>query len=184
MGKSTTARLFAEAGDAVYDADLAVHRLYRGKAVAPVEAEFPGVAVDGEIDRAKLGALVINNAEAMARLEAIVHPLVRAEEAAFLAAARGEGRPIAVLDIPLLFETKQARRVRAVAVVSAPAEVQRARVLARPGMTEERFEAIRGRQMADAEKRRNAHFVIDTGESVALTRSRVVGVRRALLSLG
>jgi dephospho-CoA kinase len=184
MGKSTTARLFAERGDAVYDADAAVHRLYAGAAAGPVGAAFPGVMVDGVVDRARLSAAVLGNPEALARLEAIVHPLVRAEEVRFLDAARAAGHAIAVLDIPLLLETGRERDVDAVAVVSAPAGVQRARVLARPGMTQERYDSILARQMPDAQKRRRAHFVIDTGVSVADAARQVDGLRRAVLGMG
>lgn len=184
MGKSTTARLFAAHGDAVHDADAAVHRLYRGAAVSPVGEAFPGVVVDGEVDRRRLSAAVLGNAEAMARLEAIVHPLVRAEEERFLAAARAEGRRIAVLDIPLLLETGRDRDVDVVVVASAPETVQRARVLARPGMKPERFEAILARQMPDAQKRRRAHFIVDTGTSVEDAARQVAAIRQACLRLG
>lgn len=184
MGKSTTARLFGAHGDAVHDADAAVHRLYRGAAVSPVGEAFPGVVVDGEVDRRRLSAAVLGNAEAMARLEAIVHPLVRAEEERFLAAARAEGRRIAVLDIPLLLETGRDRDVDVVVVASAPETVQRARVLARPGMTPERFEAILARQMPDAQKRRRAHFIVETGTSVEDAARQVAAIRQACLRLG
>lgn len=184
MGKSTTAGLFARAGDAVYDADAVVHRLYRGAAVEPVGRVFPGVVVDGEVDRKRLSAAVLGDADAMARLEAIVHPLVRAEEERFLEAARREGRRIAVLDLPLLFETGRDGEVDCVVVTSAPEAVQRARVLARPGMTPERLDAILARQMPDAEKRRRAHFIIDTSESVEDAARQVDAVRRACMGLG
>lgn len=184
MGKSTTARLFADAGDAVHDADAAVHRLYRGEAVEPVGAAFPGVVVDGAVDRQRLSAAVLNDPAAMARLEGIVHPLVRADEGRFLDEARAAGRRIAVLDVPLLLETGRERDVDCVVVVSAPEAVQRARVLARPGMTPERLDAILARQMPDAQKRRRAHFVIDTGESVEDAARQVAAVRRACMGLG
>ncbi|MFG1310029.1 dephospho-CoA kinase [Xanthobacter tagetidis] len=180
MGKSATAAMFRAMGVPVHDADAAVHRLYEGAAVAPVEAAFPGVTRDGAIDRPALSARVLNDADAMKRLEAIVHPLVRAEETAFLDAARRAGARLAVLDIPLLFETGGAARVDAIAVVSAPIAVQRARVLDRPGMTQARFEAILARQVPDAEKRRRAHFVIDTGRGFEAARRQVAGVVRAL----
>lgn len=184
MGKSATAAMFRDMGVPVHDADAAVHLLYAGAAVAPVEAAFPGVTRDGAIDRPALSARVLNDAAAMARLEAIVHPLVRAEENKFLDAARRAGARLAVLDIPLLFETGGDRRVDAVAVVSAPIAVQRARVLDRPGMTEARFEAILAKQMPDAEKRRRAHFVIDTGRGFEAARHQVKGVARALAGPG
>ncbi|TCT05957.1 dephospho-CoA kinase [Aquabacter spiritensis] len=184
MGKSATAGLFAEAGIPVYDADARVHALYRGAAVAPVEAAFPGVARDGAIDRAALSRQVLGDPEAMKRLEAIVHPLVREEEAAFLAAARAAAARLVVLDIPLLFETGGAGRVDAVAVVSAAKSVQAARVLARPGMTPERFALILDKQMADSEKRRRAHFVIDTGRGFPAARHQVRGIVRALAGPG
>lgn len=171
MGKSTTAQIFRELGVPVHDADAAVHALYGAEGVAPVEAAFPGVTQDGRIDRTLLGARVLGDEAAMKRLEAIVHPLVHAREKAFLEAAETAGAPIAVLDIPLLFETGGENRVDAVLVVSAPETVQRARVLARPGMTEEKFAAILARQVPDCEKRRRADHVIDTGHG--LDRARV-----------
>lgn len=180
MGKSTTARMFAARGAAVFDADAAVHALYRGAAVAPVEAAFPGVVVDGAIDRVRLGAIVAGDRAALLRLEAIVHPLVRAEERRFAAAAAAAGRRILVLDVPLLFETGGAARVDAVLVVTAAPGVQRSRVLARPGMTEARFEALLARQMPDAEKRRRAHFLIDTSFGLAAAEDAVSDVLRAL----
>ena len=164
MGKSTTAKMFAEEGVPVHDSDEAVHRLYAGAAVPAVEAAFPGVTVDGRIDRTLLGQRVIGNTEAIGRLERIVHPLVRADADAFLARCRASGSPIAVLDIPLLFETGGRERVDKVVVVSAPPDVQRARVLARPGMTPAKFEAILARQVPDADKRQKADFVIETSD--------------------
>ena len=184
MGKSATAAMFRALGVPVHDADAAVHKLYAGAAVAPVEAAFPGVAKDGVIDRPALSARVLEDREAMKRLEAIVHPLVRAEETKFLDAARRAGARLAVLDIPLLFETGAVGRVDAVAVVSAPLAVQRARVLDRPGMTPARFEAILAKQMPDAEKRSRAHFVIDTGRGFEAARRQVAGVVRALAGPG
>ncbi|QRG08194.1 dephospho-CoA kinase [Xanthobacter dioxanivorans] len=184
MGKSATARLFRAHGVPVHDADASVHGLYRGAAVGPVEAAFPGVARDGAVDRAALGARVLGDGEAMRRLEAIVHPLVRAEEESFLASARAAGARLVVLDIPLLFETGGAGRADAIAVVSAPKAVQRARVLDRPGMTDDKFEAILAKQMPDAEKRRRAHFVIDTGRGYASAEHQVAGIVRALAGPG
>src|SRR4051812_31237613 len=142
MGKSTTAKLFAEAGVPVHDSDEAVHRLYAGAAAPLVEAEFPGTVVDGVVDRAALARQVVGDVTAIRRLEAIVHPLVRADADAFLARRRAAGEALVVLDIPLLFETNGTGRVDRIAVVSAPADVQRERVLSRPGMTLEKFEAI------------------------------------------
>ncbi|MFG1376465.1 dephospho-CoA kinase [Xanthobacter autotrophicus] len=184
MGKSATAGLFRAMGVPVHDADASVHALYRGAAVAPVKVAFPGVTREGAIDRAALGARVLADPEAMTRLEAIVHPLVRAEEEAFLAKARSARARLVVLDIPLLFETGGTGRVDAVAVVSAPKAVQRARVLERAGMTEAKFEAIVGKQMPDAEKRRRAHFVIDTGRGFPAAAHQVAGIVRALSGPG
>lgn len=180
MGKSTTAKMFAEAGVPVHDSDEAVHRLYSGPAVPRVEAAFPGMTVDGRIDRARLGERVIGDAEAIRKLERIVHPLVRADADAFLARHRAAGAKLAVLDIPLLFETGGRDRVDKVVVVSAPAEVQRERVLARPGMTPDKFEAILARQVPDAEKRRLADFVVDTGAGMEAARE---SVRRIIADL-
>ena len=176
MGKTTTAALFRQAGVPVYDADAAVHALYApgGAAVAPVEAAFPGVCVGGEIDRARLSERIAADPAALTRLEAIVHPLVAAERAAFLRSA--EGHDVAVLDIPLLFETRAEALVQAVVVVSAPPDVQRQRVLARPGMSEAKFLALLARQTPDAEKRRRADFVIDTGAGVEVAARRVAEI--------
>jgi dephospho-CoA kinase len=162
MGKSTTARMFETEGAPVYDADAAVHELYGrgGAAVGPVSAAFPGVAPEGFIDRDRLGSQVLDNPEALKRLEAIVHPLVGAHRAVFFQRVANE--PVVVLDVPLLFETGGEAFVDAVAVVSAPAAVQRARVLERAGMTPAKFEAILARQTPDADKRARADFVIDT----------------------
>ncbi len=181
MGKSTTSAMFQAEGVPVYDSDAAVHALYAagGAAVAPVEAAFPGVVVDGAIDRAKLSARVVGDPDALAKLEAIVHPLVGAHRIGFFETARAEGHEIVVLDIPLLFETGGEKKVDKVVVVSAPADVQRARVLARPEMTPEKFEAILARQTPDAEKRARADFVIDTGLGLDSARQQV----RDLLTL-
>ncbi len=180
MGKSTTAALFRAAGAAVHDADRSVHALYRGRAVPLIEAAFPDAVVDGAVDRARLGAIVLKDDAAMKRLEAIVHPLVREEEAAFLAAASAAGRRVAVLDVPLLLETGRGRAVDAVVLVTADPAVQRARVLARPGMDEARFAAILARQMPDAEKRCRAHFLIDTGHGMAFAERAVAAILRAV----
>jgi dephospho-CoA kinase len=168
MGKSTTAQMFIAQGVPVYDSDAAVHALYAqgGAAVAPVEAAFPGVVVDGAIDRARLSQRVLGNPEALKALEAIVHPLVGADRAGFFADAVGKGADIVVLDVPLLYETGGDRKVDKVVVVSAPADLQRQRVLARPGMDAAKFEAILARQTPDAEKRARADFVVDTGQGL------------------
>ncbi|MCG8441201.1 MAG: dephospho-CoA kinase [Caulobacterales bacterium] len=182
MGKSTTAAMFADEGAPVFDADAAVHALYEpgGAAVDAVGAAFPGVVREGRVDRAALGAEVRGNAEAFARLEAIVHPLVAAERRAFLDASRAKGAPVAILDIPLLFETGGDKDVDAVIVVSAPAKVQRERVLARPGMTESAFEAILARQTPDSVKRARADWVIDTSRGFDEARAQVRAVLAAL----
>jgi len=182
MGKSTTAALFAEAGVPVHDSDAAVHRLYEGDAVAPVEAAFPGVAVDGKVDRAKLAAQLIGKPDAIKRLEAIVHPLVRAATQRFVQAQAAKGARVVVLDIPLLLETGGEKNVDAIVVVSTPSEVQRARVLARPGMTAEKLDALLARQMPDAEKRARAHFVVDTSRSFDSARAQVHGILRAIVA--
>jgi dephospho-CoA kinase len=173
MGKSTTAGFFAEAGVPVHDADLTVHRLYCGEAAAVIEAEFPGVSNAQGIDRDKLAKRVLDDPEALRRLEAIIHPLVRREEARFLDEAERAGAPVVVLDIPLLFETGSDRRVDAVVVVTAPAEVQRARALGRSGMTEEKLRALLAKQMPDAEKRRRTDFVVDTSQGFDFARQQV-----------
>jgi dephospho-CoA kinase len=182
MGKTTVARMFAEEGAPAFDSDAAVHALYApgGAAVAAVEEEFPGVVCDGAVDRAALSARVVGNPEALRRLESIVHPLVRQAQAEFLREHRAAGARCVVLDIPLLFESGGAQGVDKVVVVSAAPEVQRARVLARPGMTEQKFEGILARQMPDEEKRRRADFVIDTGGTFESTRAQVRAVLDAL----
>src|SRR5205823_6608405 len=173
MGKSTTARFFAEAGVPVHDADAVVHRLYEGEAVKAIEAAFPGTTADGRVDRKLLAARVLDDPAALKRLESIVHPLVQAAERRLLADAEARGENIAVLDIPLLFETGGEKRVDAVVVVSAPPEVQQARVLERPGMTMEKLEAILAKQMPDAEKRARADFVVDTAQRSEAARPQV-----------
>jgi dephospho-CoA kinase len=173
MGKSTVGEFFTESGVPVYDADAAVHRLYAADAVPLIEVAFPGTVQDGVVDRTRLGAQVVGDPEALRRLESIVHPLVRRAEQQFLAQAEAAGAPVAVLDIPLLFETGGEERCDAVVVVSAPAEIQRSRVMARPGMTEEKFTGLLGKQMSDAEKRRRADFVVDTSQDFDSTRAQV-----------
>ena len=183
MGKSTTAAFFRTFGVPVHDADATVHALYRGAAVEPIEAAFPGTTRDGVVDRTLLAARVLGDAAAIARLEAIVHPLVRDAERAFLAAARAAGHRVVVLDIPLLFETGAEARVDAVVTVTAPLEVQRTRVLARRGMTDEKLDHILARQMSDAEKRRRSHFLLDTGRGLEPARRQVAGVLRAVAAM-
>ena len=176
MGKSTTARMFREAGVPVHDSDEAVHRLYAGTAVPLVEAAFPGTVINGEVDRKRLADRVLSDTDALRRLESIIHPLVRGDADAFLASHRENGTPLVVLDIPLLFETGGRHRVDKVVVVTADAAIQRARVLARPGMTEERLRSILARQVPDAEKRRQADFVIDTGLGMEAARAEVARI--------
>lgn len=180
MGKSTTARMFAARGVPVHDADAAVRRLYAGAAVAPVEAAFPGVVVDRRIDRERLAEAVVGKPDALAQLESIVHPLVGEAEQRLLEAARRARARLAVLDIPLLFESGAEQRVDIIVVVTAPPEVQRQRVLARPGMSEAKFEALLKRQMPDAEKRRRAHFMVDTGRGMESAERQVDTILRAL----
>lgn len=184
MGKSTTAKMFAEAGVPVHDSDETVHRLYAGKAAPLIEAAFPGVVVGGVVDRTRLAARVLGDPGALKRLEAVIHPLVRADADAFLARQRASGAPLAVLDIPLLFETGGRDRVDKVVVVSAAPDIQRKRVLARPGMTVEKFEAILGRQIPDAEKRRHADFVVDTGQGFDAARAAVGKIVQGLVGEG
>lgn len=178
MGKSTTTQMFAEAGALVWNADEAVHALYApgGAAVGPVGDAFPDVVVDGVVDRARLAAVLGRDPAAFARLEAIVHPLVLAGRLEALAAAEARGVALAVLDIPLLYETGGDAAVDAVVVVTADADIQRRRVLARPGMTVERLDAILARQLPDAEKRRRADFLVDTGPGLAPARARVAEI--------
>lgn len=180
MGKSATAAILRRCGAPVHDADACVHRLYRGAAAPLIEAAFPGVVADGVVDRAALSRLVLGRPERMAALEAIVHPLVRGERNRVLAAAAAARVAVAVLDIPLLFETGGDADCDAVLVVTAPAEEQRRRVLARPGMTADRFEAIHAKQMPDAEKRRRAHFLVDTGRGFPAAEAQIRGILRAL----
>lgn len=178
MGKSTTAALFREEGIPVNDADEIVHQLYSGKAAPLIEAAFPGTTVDGVVDRARLSAQLAAQPEAFKRLEAIVHPLVRDAELAFRRSAADAGHDMIVLDIPLLFETGGEARVDAIVVVSCDPDLQRARVLARPGMTVEKFEMILSRQVPDADKRRRADYVIDTGHGLETARAAVKAIIR------
>lgn len=180
MGKSTTAKMFAAEGVPVHDADATVHALYAGRAAPLIEAAFPGTVVDGKVERTLLSPRVLGNPEAMKKLEAIVHPLVRDEEQRFLARARAAGNQIVLLDIPLLFETGGADRVDAIVVVTADADIQRKRVLDRPGMTEETFEAILSKQMPDVEKRERADFLVDTGKGMDSARHQVKEILNVL----
>jgi dephospho-CoA kinase len=173
MGKSTTAKLFAEAGAPVYDADAAVHRLYEGEAVPAIEAAFPGTTADGKVDRALLSARVLHDPAAMKQLEQIVHPMLGASRQKFLHDAEQSGAPVAVVDVPLLFETGGEKRVDAVVVVTTTSEIQRQRVLARDNMTREMFDTILARQLPDTEKRKRADFVVDTSHGLDPVRARI-----------
>jgi dephospho-CoA kinase len=173
MGKSTTAKLFAEAGVPVYDADAAVHQLYEGEAVPAIEAAFPGTTAAGKVDRAKLSAQVVHDPAAMRRLEEIVHPMLGASRQKFFADAEAAGAPVVVVDVPLLFETGGEKRVDAVVVVTTSPELQRERVRARGTMDEEKFNSILARQLPDAEKRKRADFVVDTSHGLDPVRARI-----------
>jgi dephospho-CoA kinase len=183
MGKSTTAGLFREAGVPVYDADATVHMIYEGEAAPAVEAAFPGTTVDGKVDRQKLSARVLNDAAAMKRLEQIVHPMLRAHQQAFLDAAERSGTPVAVLDVPLLFETGGESRVDAIVVVTTAPDIQRQRILERPMMTPEKLDAILARQLPDAEKRRRADFVVDTSHGIEPVRRQIGDILRQLATM-
>jgi dephospho-CoA kinase len=182
MGKSTTAAMFREAGIPVYDADAAVHDLYDqgGAAVGPVGEAFPGVVKDGRIDREELRKRVLGQPEELKRLNAIVHPLVGRDRVGFFKAAEESGADMVILDVPLLYETGGDANVAAVIVVSAPPQMQRERVLARPGRTPDRLDAILAQQLADAEKRARAHYVVDTGQGLEHARSQVAEIIAAL----
>jgi dephospho-CoA kinase len=183
MGKSTTARVFAEAGVPVHDADATVHRLYDGEAAPAIEAAFPGTTSGGKVDRVKLAARVLDDKAALRQLESIVHPLVREAETRFLAEAERNGAPVVVLDIPLLFETGGQERVDAVVTVSAPAELQRARLLERAGMTQEKLEALIANQLPDAEKRRRADFILDSSQGFEAARNQVAEILRQVANM-
>jgi dephospho-CoA kinase len=180
MGKSTTARFFAEAGVPVFDSDAEVHALYEGEAVAAIEQAFPGSTAGGKVDRDRLAEIVLHEPAKLARLEAIVHPLVRRATDRFLAAATESGAPTVVLDVPLLFEIGADRRCDAVVVVSAPPEIQRRRAFERPGMTEEKFAAITAKQMPDAEKCRRADFIVDSSQDFEHARAQVRDILHAV----
>ncbi|HLZ04486.1 MAG TPA: dephospho-CoA kinase [Bradyrhizobium sp.] len=173
MGKSTTAKLFEEAGVPVYDADAAVHELYEGQAVPAIEAEFPGTTADGKVDRARLSARVVHDPAAMRRLEKIVHPMLGASRQKFFDNAEAAGKPVVVVDVPLLFETGGENRVDAVVVVTTSAELQRERVLARGTIDRDKLDAILARQMPDAEKRKRADFIVDTSHGLDPVRARI-----------
>ncbi len=181
MGKTTTADLFRQAGLPVFDADATVHALYEGPLAADIEAVFPGATVEGRVDRERLSEQLSGDGAAFRKLEAIVHPAVRRSEDDFVERYRRAGAPAVVLDIPLLFETGRQGDFDKIVVVSAPAEVQRARVLARPGMTPEKFEAVLARQMPDAEKRERADFTVPSGEGIAAAKASVEAILRQLL---
>jgi len=173
MGKSTTAKLFAEAGVPVYDADATVHLIYEGEAAPAIEAAFPGTTVDGKVDRTKLSAQVLHDAAAIRRLEQIVHPMLGAYHQKFLRDAEQSGAAVAVVDVPLLFETGGEKRVDAVVVVTTSPDIQRQRILARDNMTAEKLDAILARQLPDAEKRKRADFVVDTSDGLDPVRARI-----------
>jgi len=173
MGKSTTAKLFAEAGVPVYDADATVHKVYEGEAAPAVEAAFPGTTVNGKVDRQKLSARVVHDPAAIRQLEAIVHPMLRSYHQKFLEQAEASGAPVAVMDVPLLFETGGDKRVDAVVVVTTSPELQRERILARGTMTGEALDAILARQMPDSEKRKRADFVVDTSHGLDPVRAQI-----------
>jgi dephospho-CoA kinase len=183
MGKSTAAKFFAEAGVPVHDSDAVVHALYEGEAVAAIAAAFPGTTVDGKVDRGKLAARIIDDKAALARLEAIVHPLVAKARDKFLADAQARGSPVVVLDIPLLFEIGGEGSCDAVVVVSAPADMQRARAFERPGMTEEKFATLLAKQVPDEEKRRRADFIVDSSRGFDYARAQVRDILEAIAKM-
>ena len=183
MGKSRTASFFAEQGVPVYDSDAAVHALYAGEAAPMIESAFPGTTSDGQVDRAKLAARVVGDGAAFAKLEAIVHPLVAKARDAFITEAQARGAPVILLDVPLLFETGGERHCDAVVVVSAPLDMQRSRAFERPGMTEEKFAALVGKQVPDAEKRRRADFIVDTSQSFDHAREQVRDILQAIAKM-
>jgi dephospho-CoA kinase len=183
MGKSTTAKLFAEAGVPVYDADAAVHKIYEGEAAPAIEAAFPGTTVDGKVDRNKLSARVVHDPAAMKQLEQIVHPMLGASRQKFLDDAERSGAPVAVVDVPLLFETGGEKRVDAVVVVTTSLELQRERILTRDNMTGEKLDAILARQLPDAEKRKRADFVVDTSHGLEPVRAQIRDILREVAKM-
>jgi dephospho-CoA kinase len=183
MGKSTTARLFAEAGVPVYDADAAVHKIYEGEAAPAIEAAFPGTTVNGKVDRNRLSAQVVHDSAAIKQLEQIVHPMLRASRQQFLEEAERSGAGVAVVDVPLLFETGGERNVDAVVVVTTSPELQRERILARDNMTGEKLDAILARQLPDAEKRKRADFVVDTSNGLDPVRAQIRDILREVAKM-
>ena len=183
MGKTATAAMFADEGVPVHDADAVVHRLYDGEATPLIEAAFPGTTSGGKVDRGKLGERVLGDKDAIARLEQIVHPLVTKARERLVAEAERSGAKVAVLDVPLLFETGGDKRCDAVVVVSAPADVQRTRAFERPGMSEDKFSAILAKQMSDAEKRARADFVVDTSQGFDFARAQVREILKAVVTM-
>jgi dephospho-CoA kinase len=183
MGKSTTARFFAEMGVPVLDSDAVVHALYEGAAIAPIDRAFPGTEINGRIDRAELSRRIVGNPSALQQLEAIVHPLVREAQTRFLAETARAGASVAVLDIPLLFETGGDYKLDAVVVVTAPPQIQRVRVMNRPAMTTAKLEALLQRQVPDAEKRRRADFIVDTSRGFDSARTQVRAILDAVLAI-
>jgi dephospho-CoA kinase len=183
MGKSTTARLFMEAGVPVYDADATVHSLYEGEAAPAIEAAFPGTTVGGRVDRALLSAQVVHDPQAMRRLEGIVHPMLGASRQKFLDDAERSGAPVVVVDVPLLYETGGEKRVDAVVVVTTSPEIQCRRILARDNMTKEKLDAILARQLPDADKRKRADFLVDTSHGLDPVRVRIRDILAAAAKL-
>jgi dephospho-CoA kinase len=183
MGKSATAKLFAEAGVPVYDADAAVHKIYEGEAAPAIEAAFPGTTVVGKVDRNKLSARVVHDPAAMKQLEQIVHPMLGASRQKFLDDAERSGAPVAVVDVPLLFETGGEKRVDAVVVVTTSLELQRERILTRDNMTGEKLDAILARQLPDAEKRKRADFVVDTSHGLEPVRAQIRDILREVAKM-
>ena len=183
MGKSTTAKLFAEAGVPVYDADAAVHRLYEGQAAPAIEAAFPGTTADGKVDRKKLSARVVHDQAAIKQLEQIVHPMLGASRQKFFDDAERSGAPVVVVDVPLLFETGGEKRVDAVVVVTTSPENQRERIMARGTMTSEALDSILARQMPDAEKRKRADFVVDTSHGLDPVRAQIKDILAAVVKM-
>jgi dephospho-CoA kinase len=183
MGKSATAKMFADEGVPVHDADAVVHKLYEGEATPLIEAAFPGTTQGGTVDRTRLGQRVLGDKEAIERLEKIVHPLVTLARERFLAEAERSGAAVAVLDVPLLLETGGERRCDAVVVVSAPAEMQRARAFERPGMSDAKLSAILAKQMPDADKRARADFVVDTSRGFDAARAQVREILKAVAKM-
>lgn len=183
MGKSTTAKLFAEAGVPVYDADATVHQLYEGEAAPAIEAAFPGTTTGGKVDRQKLSARVVHDPAAMKQLEQIVHPMLGASRQKFFADAERAGAPVAVVDVPLLYETGGEKRVDAVVVVTTSPENQRARIMARGTMTSEALDSILARQLPDAEKRQRADFVVDTSDGLDPVRVQIRDILQQVVKM-